>query len=107
MKRNQIPYSQKTVASNVPNVLSLDNGDTITNPYDTANTFTNFFASIAETTIKSIKYSQKHFSDYLGNENGSTIFLQPTDINFLTSYPLSILIRFLAQVVYLIECCFF
>ena len=28
---------------------------------------------------KSIKYSHKHFSDYLENENGSTRFLQPTD----------------------------
>ena len=33
--------SLKTLASNVPTVLSLDNGDTITNPYDTANTFNN------------------------------------------------------------------
>ena len=40
--------SLKTVAT----VLSLDNGDTITNPYDIANTFNNFFASIAETTKK-------------------------------------------------------
>ena len=44
--------SLKTVASNVPTVLSPDNGDTITNPYDTANTFNNYFASIAETTKK-------------------------------------------------------
>ena len=28
---------------------------------------------------KSIKYSHKHFSDYLSNESDSTIFLQPTD----------------------------
>ena len=33
-------------------VLSLDNGDTITNPYNIANTFNNYFASIAETTKK-------------------------------------------------------
>ena len=33
--------SLKTVASRIPNVLSLDNGDTITNPYDIANTFNN------------------------------------------------------------------
>ena len=59
--------SLKTVASIVPTVLSLDNGDTITNPYDIANTFNNYFASIAETTKKSIKYSHKHFSDYLPN----------------------------------------
>ena len=42
----------KSVASNVPTVLSLDNGDTITNPYDIANTFNNYLASIAETTKK-------------------------------------------------------
>ena len=45
----------KSVASNVPTVLSLDNGDTITNPYDNANTFNNYFASIAETTKKKHK----------------------------------------------------
>ena len=33
----------------VPTVLSLDNGDTATNPYDIANTFNNYFASIADT----------------------------------------------------------
>ena len=52
--------SLKTVASSVPTVLSLDNGDTITNPYDIVNTFNSYFAS-AETTKKSIKYSHKHF----------------------------------------------
>ena len=26
-----------------------------------------------------MKYSHKHFSDYLSNENSNTIFLQPTD----------------------------
>ena len=30
--------------------------------------------------MKSIKYSQKIFSDYLSNESSSTIFLQATDI---------------------------
>ena len=47
--------SLKSVASNVPTVLLLDNGDTVTNPYDTANTFNNYFASIAETTKKNKK----------------------------------------------------
>ena len=70
--------SLKPVASSAPNVLCLDSGDTITNPYDIANTFDNYFASIAETTKGSIKYSHKHFSDYFSNES-STIFLQPTD----------------------------
>ena len=71
--------SLKTVASNVPTVLSLDNGDTVTIPYDIANTFNNYFVSIVETTQKNIKYSHKHFSDYLSNEHNSTVFLQPTD----------------------------
>ena len=53
--------SLKPVASNVPTVPSLDNGDTTTNPYDIANAFNNYFASIAETTKRSIKYSYKHF----------------------------------------------
>ena len=71
--------SLKTVASNAPTVLSLDNGDTITNPYDVANIYNNYFDSIPETTKKNIKYSHKHFSDYLSNESISTVFLQPTD----------------------------
>ena len=57
--------SLKTVASSVPTLLFLDNGDTITNPYDIANIFNNYFASIVETTKKSIKYSHNYFSDYL------------------------------------------
>ena len=71
--------SLKTKPSSLPIVLSLESGDTISNPYDIANTFNNYFASIAETTKRSTKYSHKHFSDYLSNESSSTIFLQPTE----------------------------
>ena len=46
--------SLKTVFSSVPIVFSLGNGDPITNPYDIANTFNNYFASIAETMKKTI-----------------------------------------------------
>ena len=67
--------SLKSVASSVPTVLSLDNGDTITNPYDIANTFNNYFASIAETTKKDIRINIFHLS----NESDNTIFLQLTD----------------------------
>ena len=49
--------SLKTVASNVPAILSLDNDDSITNPYDIANTFNNYFDSITETTKKKHKIS--------------------------------------------------
>ena len=44
--------SLKNVASSVPTALPLYNGDTITNPYDTANNFNNYFASTAETMKK-------------------------------------------------------
>ena len=74
--------SFKTVASNVPTVLSLDNDDTITNPYDIANTFNNYFPSVDEATKKTktkTKYLYKNSSDYLSNESSSTVFLQPTD----------------------------
>ena len=74
----------------------------ITNTY-IVNYFNNYFASIAETMQKSLKYSHKHFSDYLSNETSSTIFLQPTDkdkiissLNFhKASGPKSILPRIL------------
>ena len=38
----------------------------------------NYFASLAETTKNNIKYSHEHFSDYLKNQCGCTIFLQHT-----------------------------
>ena len=49
--------SLKTVAFSEPKILSLDSVDNITNPYDIAYTFNNYFAPIAETTKKPIKYS--------------------------------------------------
>ena len=48
--------SLKTVASIIPTVPSLDNDDTIINSYDIANTFNNYFASIGETTKRSMKF---------------------------------------------------
>ena len=59
-------------------MLPLDNGNTMTNLYDIAGPFNNYFASLAETTKSNIKYSHKHFSDYLTNQCDSAIFLQPT-----------------------------
>ena len=62
-KRIKSLISLKTKASSVATVLSCENGDTMTNPYDIANTFNNYFASTTETTKASTKYSHKHFSD--------------------------------------------
>ena len=42
----------KTLASNVPIVFFLGNGDTMTNPNDIANTYNNIFEFIAEITKK-------------------------------------------------------
>ena len=53
----------------------MNDGGTTTNPYDIANTLNNYFPPIA----KCIKYSYKHFLDYLLSKSDSTIFLQPTD----------------------------
>ena len=43
--------SLKIVASSILTVLSLDNGDAITNPYDIANTFNNYFVSIFQRKV--------------------------------------------------------
>ena len=51
-KGTKFLISLKTVVSIVATVLSLDNDDTITNPYDITNIFNNNFASVAETTKK-------------------------------------------------------
>ena len=53
--------SLKAVASSIPTVFSLDNGDTRTNRYDIANNFNNYFASIAETTKKHKIYTKTFF----------------------------------------------
>ena len=50
-KRIKSLISLKTVASSVPAVLTLHNGNTVTNPYDIASTF-NYLVSIAEATKK-------------------------------------------------------
>ena len=107
-KRIKSLISLKFLASSAPTVLSCDNGNSITNPYNIAHTFNNYFASIAETTKSKMKYSHKHFSDYLKEECDSTMFLKPTSKEeIVTSYPLLNLLRLLAQIVYLIEFYFF
>ena len=78
MKEIKSLISLKTIASHAPTVLSLHHGDTINNPYDIANTFKNYSASIAETMKKKHKIFKK-FSDFLSNETSSTIFRQTTD----------------------------
>ena len=61
MKRNQIPYFSNSCSIPCTTVLSLHNGDAITNPYDIVNTFNNYLASIAETTKKALNIHIKIF----------------------------------------------
>ena len=69
-------FLSKTVVFSAPIVLYHNNGNTINKPYDIANTFNDYFASIAETTKNNIKYVHKYFSDFLKNECGSFCNLQ-------------------------------
>ena len=45
-----------------------------------SNVFNNYFTSIAEKTKSNIKFSRKHYTDYLSSTNTNT-FLTPTDKN--------------------------
>ena len=68
----------KHVVSAVPRTLSHGE-NTITNPREIANVFNNYFASVADTAKLNIKYSHKHFSEYLKHQCNNSIFIQPTD----------------------------
>ena len=46
-----------------------------------SNVFNNYFTSIAEKTKSNIKFSPKHYTDYLSSTNTNTFFLTPTDKN--------------------------
>ena len=57
------------------------NNRTITDPTTMSNVFNNYFTSIAEKTKSNIKFSPKHYIDYLSSTNTTTFFLTPTDKN--------------------------
>ena len=68
----------KNVISTIP--ITLSHGEsTITNPYEIANVFNNYFASVADTAKQSINYSYKHSSEYLKYRCNNSIFIQPSD----------------------------
>ena len=48
--------------------FSLHNGDTITNPYDIANTFNNWVVSIAGTTTEALTIHRNIFQTILGKK---------------------------------------
>ena len=101
MKRNKQNYYKKYFESNLNNsqntwkgiksittmeniistvLRTLSHGEnTITNPCEIANIFNNYFASVADTAKLNIKYSHKHFSEYLKHQCNNSVFIQPTD----------------------------
>ena len=50
------------------------NDRTITNPVEMANVFNNYFSSISSQTKVNIKYSHKHFLDFLNNRTPNSLF---------------------------------
>ena len=56
----------KSITSSVPRTI-IQGENLITNPYDIANIFNNYFPSVADIAKENIKYSHKHFSDHLNN----------------------------------------
>ena len=79
--------SIKTATSNTPNLLSHNN-EVVNNPIKIANIFNNYFSSIGEKTQAKIRFSKKHFSDYLQQNNKNSFFITPTDsseINLIIS----------------------
>ena len=65
------------LSSNVPRTLSVN--VTISDPCDIANTFNNYFSSIAKKTKDNINYSHKHYSDYLSDKCKNSFFIHPTN----------------------------
>ena len=66
------------LSSDVPRALCV-NDVTISNPCDIANTFNNYFTSIAKKAKENINYSHKHYSDYLSDKCKNSFFIYPTN----------------------------
>ena len=68
----------KSIRSSVSRAISQTE-NLITNLYDIASIFNNYFSSDADTAKEIVKYSHKKFSDYLNNQSKNSIFIQLTD----------------------------
>ena len=79
--------SIKNITTTIPHSIEFNNR-TITDPTTMSNVFNNYFTSIAEKTKSNIKFSPKHYTDYLSYTDTNTFFLTPTgknDISFIIS----------------------
>ena len=72
--------SIKNITITIPHSTECNN-KTITDPTAKSNVFNNYFTSIADKTKPNIKFSPKHYTDYLPNININMFFLTPTDKN--------------------------
>ena len=72
--------STKNITITIPHSIEFKNR-TITDPTTMSNVFNNCFTSIAEKTKSNIKFSPRHYTDYLSSTNTNTFFLTPTDKN--------------------------
>ena len=72
--------SIKNITTTVPHSIGFNNR-TITDPTAMSNVFNNYFTSIAKKTNSNIKFSPKHYTDYLSHTNTNTFFLTSTDKN--------------------------
>ena len=79
-KRIKTIISIKNITTTIPHSVEFNNR-TITDPTTMSNVFNNYFTSIAEKTKLNIKFSPKHYTDYLSSTNTNTFFLIPTDKN--------------------------
>ena len=70
--------SIKNTTATVPQEF---NNKTITDPTAMSNVFSNYFTSIAKKTNSNIKFSPKHYTDYLSYSNTDIFFLTPTEKN--------------------------
>ena len=73
----------KNITSSILKTLSHDK-NIITNPHDIANIVNNYFTSVVETARQNIKFSCKHFSDYLNIFQNKKNFKKYITINLDT-----------------------
>ena len=79
-KRIKTIISIKNITTTIHHSIEFNNR-TITDPTTMSKFSNNYFPSIAQKTKANIKFSPKHYTDYLSNTNTNTFFLTPTDKN--------------------------
>ena len=72
--------STKNITTMVTHSIEFNNR-TVTDPTAMSNVFNNYFTSIAKKANSNMKFSPKHYTDYLSYTNTNTFFLTPIDKN--------------------------